>query len=67
MLLNAIVGIGKLTQEQVIAKYWGGEVQSTPHPKYRYGCDAFPYGWTEISQEEFAQSNFFRYSPHATG
>jgi hypothetical protein len=66
MLFNAIEA-GKLTQDQAVTKYWGGTIESTPHPKYRYGCDAHPHGWTEITQEEFAQSDFFRYSPYATG
>jgi hypothetical protein len=67
MLFNHIQGQRELTQQQAITKYWGGEIESVPHPKYRYGCEVHPHGWTEITQEEFAQSNFFRYTPLATG
>jgi len=66
-MLFYIVGTEKnLSAEQAIEKYWGGEITSSSHPKYGYGCDALPFGWKEISHEEFAKSIFFWYSPFAT-
>ncbi len=67
MLFYQINHQREITQQQAISKYWGGEITSTPHPEYRYGCDALPHGWAEITPAEFAQSNFFRYTPLATG
>ncbi len=67
MLFNQINHMRPVTEQQAIEKYWGGEVKTVPHPKYGYGCDVYPNGWAEITQEEFAQSNFFRETPHATG
>lgn len=67
MLFNIVGTVKQLTQDQAIEKYWGGKIESLPHPKYRYGCDAHPIGWAEISQDDFAKSEFFRYEPYATG
>lgn len=67
MLFDTIGTKPKLTKEAAVEKYWGGKVNSEPHPKYRYGCDAHPTGWAQISEEDFAESMFFRYSPIATG
>lgn len=66
MLFDAIGTQSRITKDQAIAKFWGSEIESVPHPQYRYGCDVYPHGWTEITQEEFSQSNFFRYAPLAT-
>lgn len=66
MLFSAIGPTSKLTSEQAIAKFWGGRIEITAHPKFGYGCDAHPHGWVEILPEEFAQSHFFTYSPEAT-
>jgi hypothetical protein len=66
MLFEKIGTQDKLTAAQAVAKYWGEKIESVPHPKYRYGCDVHPHGWVEISQEEFSQSNFFRYTALAT-
>lgn len=65
MQFYKIEGSRGLTAEQALAKYWGDKIESVPHPKYRYGCDVHPHGWDEITQEEFAQSSFFRYTPLA--
>lgn len=67
MLFYQISGQRPITEQQAIDKYWGGKIESVNHPKYRYGCDVHPSGWTEITQEEFAQSDFFRYTALATG
>ncbi|KAF3997506.1 hypothetical protein [Glaciimonas immobilis] len=65
-MLFEVIGTAKqLTSDQAIKKYWGGEIESIPHPKHRYGCDTLPLGWAEISHEEFAKSNFFHYTPLA--
>ena len=66
MLFNIIGTVNRLTQDQAIEKYWGGKIECLPHPKYRYGCDMHPIGWAEISQDNFAKSDFFRYEPLAT-
>jgi hypothetical protein len=67
MLFDTIGTQPKLTQQAAVKKYWGEAIASVPHPKYSYGCDVYPHGWTEITPAEFAQSMFFRYSPVATG
>ncbi|KVU48179.1 hypothetical protein WK69_10740 [Burkholderia ubonensis] len=67
MLLDKIGGADAAFRAQIEGIYWGGKIGCEPHPKYGYGCDTLPNGWTEITWEEFAKSKFFWYTPIATG
>ncbi|MGS1028798.1 hypothetical protein [Burkholderia glumae] len=67
MLLSQIQGSDASYLASTVQTYWGGKVGTEPHPKYGYGCDAFPNGWAEIDWKEFAQSKFFQYTPKAMG
>ncbi|KVO65029.1 hypothetical protein WJ95_20280 [Burkholderia ubonensis] len=67
MLLDKIGGADAAFRTQIENTYWGGKVGCEPHPKFAYGCDVLPNGWTEITWEEFAKSKFFWYTPIATG
>ncbi|KVN30738.1 hypothetical protein WJ63_08140 [Burkholderia pyrrocinia] len=67
MLLDKIGAADATLRTQIESIYWGRKIGSEPHPKYRYGCDTLPNGWTEITWEALAKSRFFFYTPVATG
>jgi hypothetical protein len=67
MLLEKVTSAEKEFRAKIELTYWGGKIESEPHPKLRYGCDVLPDGWIEITWDEFAKSSFFRHTPIATG
>ncbi|AOK61957.1 hypothetical protein WM29_22765 [Burkholderia ubonensis] len=67
MLLDKIGGADAAFRAQIENLYWGGKIGCERHPTLQCGCDVLPRGWIEITWDELAKSQFFRYSPIATG
>lgn len=67
MLLDKISGADATLRTEIERIYWGGKIGCERHPTRQCGCDVLPHGWTEITWDKLAKSQFFRYAPIATG